>query len=145
MFIEFAQVLREWHCAPRAEQLQVRSRLDVGDALDGSAEQNGYFLIPEAEAHKDAGSTFLYAEILAVLQGGGEMMESLACQCVELLPVGISGLNGMPAELRLGMEEGHNPTVWPCLFIINCHRLLYFSWFAAKLWEIEKTDRINGC
>lgn len=126
MSIKFAQVPRKWHRAPCAEQLQVRTCLDVGDTLGGSAKQNGYFLIPEAEAHKDAGSTFLYAEILAVLQGGGEMMESLACQCVELLPVGISGLNGMPAELRLGMEEGHNPTVRTCLFIIYCHCLFLF-------------------
>ena len=127
MSIEFAQVPCEWHCAPRTEQLQVRTCLNVGDALGGSAEQDGYFLIPKAEAHKDTGSTFLYADLLAVLQGGGEKRESVACQCVELLPVGAGGRNGMPAELRLGMEEGHNPTVGPCLFIIYCHRLLYFS------------------
>ena len=59
MSIKFAQVPRKWHRAPRAEQLQVRSRLDVGDTLGGSAKQDGYFLIPEAEAHKDAGSKFL--------------------------------------------------------------------------------------
>lgn len=122
MSIEFAQVPREWYSAPRAEQLQVRTRLDVADTLDGSAEQDGYFLIPEAEAHKDAGSPFLSAELLAVLQGG-EKRELLSYQCVELLPVCISGRSGMSAELRLGMEEGHNPTVGPCLFIIYCHHM----------------------
>ena len=80
MFIEFAQVLRELHRAPCAEQFQVRTCLDVGDALDGNAEQYSYFPIPEAEAHKDAGSPFLQAESLAFLQGSGEMWESFTCQ-----------------------------------------------------------------
>ena len=30
MFIELAQVLREWHRAPYTEQFLVRTRLDVG-------------------------------------------------------------------------------------------------------------------
>ena len=93
MSIEFAQVPREWYSAPRAEQLQVRTRLDVADTLDGRAEQDGYFLILEAEAQKDAGSLFLSAESLAFLQGGGEKRESLACQCVKLFPVYIDGRN----------------------------------------------------
>ena len=59
MFIEFAQVLRELHRAPCAEQFLVRTCLDVGDTLGGSAKQDGYFPIPKAEAHKDAGSPFL--------------------------------------------------------------------------------------
>ena len=127
MFIKFAQVLRELHRAPCAEQLQVRTCLDVGDALDGSAEQDGYFPIPKAEVHKDAGSPFLFAELLTIVQCCGEERESLACQCVELFPVGVGGRSRMPAESCLGMEEGYNPTVGPCLFIVYCHCLFFSS------------------
>ena len=126
MSIKFAQVPRELHRAPCAEQFLVRTCLDVGDALDGSAEQDGYFPIPKAEVHKDAGSPFLSAEHLTVLQCGGEERESLACQCVELFPVGVGGRSRMHAESCLGMKEGHNPTVGTCLFIVCCHCLFLF-------------------
>ena len=43
MFIKFAQVLRELHRAPCAEQFLVRTCLDVGGALDGSAESASTF------------------------------------------------------------------------------------------------------
>ena len=130
MFIKFAQVLRELHRAPCAEQLQVRTCLDVGDALDGSAEQYGYFPIPEAEAHKDAGSKFLFAELLTIVQCCGEERESLACQCVELFPVGVARRSRMPAESCLGMEEGHNPVVVPFIFIVYFHSLFFhFRYF----------------
>ena len=39
MLIELAHVPREWHRAPCAKQFLVRTCLDVGDTLDGGAEQ----------------------------------------------------------------------------------------------------------